>query len=315
MPLIVRDRARMRADLGVLRTGDEIAVDLRTLTRRRTDLVNDRARQINRLRDQLLEFFLALERGLSLTNKGPVRLLAGCQAPAAIRRSGAKRIETWLRNRGGEAPPRSPWPQSRQPWSSTPCFVARRWPLRWVARIAKGLGALDEEIVELDTPIETRFRRHRHAEVILSLPGMGVRLAAEFSRRSWRTRDEAENELFRCSRRYGPDTAGQVSTTCCGGAPSIRVTTATTSRSCAANGTSVTSGVPGRCRGICGLGQGRCCVTSRRTRTGSTRWSASRSVRPSTVLRCENCGRCWSGTGCSCGCRRRRGRWTSATRA
>ncbi|MFI6084080.1 transposase [Streptomyces sp. NPDC051217] len=40
----------MREDLGVLRPGDEIAVDLKILLRRRTDLVNDRTRQINRLR-------------------------------------------------------------------------------------------------------------------------------------------------------------------------------------------------------------------------------------------------------------------------
>ena len=96
---VIADQARMRRDLGLLRPGDAIAVDLRILTTRRTDLASDRTRQINRLRAQLLEFFHALERALDLTNKGPVILLAGYQTPAAIRRSGAKRIETWLRNR------------------------------------------------------------------------------------------------------------------------------------------------------------------------------------------------------------------------
>ncbi|WP_211347230.1 IS110 family transposase [Saccharothrix australiensis] len=52
----------MRTDLGVLRPGDEVAVYLRTPTRRRTDLVDGRTRQTNRLRDQLLAFFPALER-------------------------------------------------------------------------------------------------------------------------------------------------------------------------------------------------------------------------------------------------------------
>ncbi len=96
---VIADQARMRRDLGLLRPGDEIAVDLRTLTGRRTDLMCDRTRQINRLRAQLLEIFPALERELDLTNRGPVVLLTGYQTPAAIRRSGAKRIETWLRNR------------------------------------------------------------------------------------------------------------------------------------------------------------------------------------------------------------------------
>ncbi len=68
---VIADQARMRRDLGLLRPGDEIAVDLRILTTRRTDLMCDRTRQINRLRARLLEIFPALERELELTNKGP----------------------------------------------------------------------------------------------------------------------------------------------------------------------------------------------------------------------------------------------------
>ncbi|ATL88709.1 hypothetical protein SMALA_8500 [Streptomyces malaysiensis subsp. malaysiensis] len=72
----------MRKDLGLLRPGDEIAVDLRTLTARRLDLVNDRTRQTNRQWAQLLEFFPALERALNLSKKGPVVLLTSYQVPA-----------------------------------------------------------------------------------------------------------------------------------------------------------------------------------------------------------------------------------------
>lgn len=59
----------------------------------------DRPRQINRLRAQLSEMSAALERTLEVTNKGPVMLPTGFRTPAAIRRAGAWRIETWLRNR------------------------------------------------------------------------------------------------------------------------------------------------------------------------------------------------------------------------
>lgn len=48
---VIADQARMCQDLGLLRPGDENAVDLRILTGRRLDLVHDRTRQINRLRD------------------------------------------------------------------------------------------------------------------------------------------------------------------------------------------------------------------------------------------------------------------------
>lgn len=49
-----------------------------------------------------------------------------------------------------------------------------------VARIAKGVLALDEEIAELDALIQARFNEHRHATVIRSLPGMGTLLSVEF---------------------------------------------------------------------------------------------------------------------------------------
>ncbi|SPE99417.1 Transposase [Streptomyces sp. MA5143a] len=177
---VIADQARMRRDLGLLRPGDEIAVDLRTLTTRRTDLVCDRTRQINRLRSQLLEIFPALERVLDLTNKGPVLLLTGYQTPAAIRRSGARRIETWLKNRkahGAAALAKAAVDAAESQHTALP---GEKLAATMLVRLAKGVKALDEEIAELDALIEARFREHPHAEVIRSLPGMGARLGAEF---------------------------------------------------------------------------------------------------------------------------------------
>lgn len=91
---VIADQARMRRDLGLLRPGDEIAVDLRILTTRRSDLVADRTRQINRLRAQLLEIFPALERAFDYsTSKAALVLLTGYQTPAAIRRAGTAGIQ------------------------------------------------------------------------------------------------------------------------------------------------------------------------------------------------------------------------------
>ncbi|MFD9292302.1 IS110 family transposase [Streptomyces sp. NPDC060030] len=177
---VIADQARMRTDLGVLRPGDEIAVDLRTLVTRRTDLVCDRTRQINRLRAQLLEIFPALERSLDLTKKGPVLLLTGYQTPAAIRRAGAARITTWLKNRkvrSSEALARSVVEAADAQFTALP---GEKLAATMVARLAKGVMALDEEVAELDALIEGRFREHPHAEVIQSLPGMGTLLSAEF---------------------------------------------------------------------------------------------------------------------------------------
>ncbi|AWK76292.1 hypothetical protein CBI38_33075 (plasmid) [Rhodococcus oxybenzonivorans] len=90
---IIADQTRVRRDIGLMCPGDEIAVDMRILTGRRLDVVFDRTRQINRLRAQLLEVFPALERALTLTNKGPPILLTRYQTPSQIRRAGAARME------------------------------------------------------------------------------------------------------------------------------------------------------------------------------------------------------------------------------
>ncbi|MBQ1121874.1 IS110 family transposase [Streptomyces sp. B15] len=177
---VIADQARMRRDLGPLQPGDEIAVDLRTLSTRRTDLVADRTRQINRLRAQLLEIFPALERALNLTNKGPVMLLTGYQTPAAIRRSGARRIETWLRNRKVRAASTLAKTAVDAAEAQHTALPGERLAATMVVRLAKGVMALDEEIAQLEALIEARFREHQHAEVILSLPGMGKQMGAVF---------------------------------------------------------------------------------------------------------------------------------------
>jgi hypothetical protein len=49
-----------------------------------------------------------------------------------------------------------------------------------VRTLAKAVLALDEEIAGIDLQIAARFREHRDAEVIVSVPGMGPLLGAEF---------------------------------------------------------------------------------------------------------------------------------------
>jgi transposase len=177
---VIADQARMRHDLGVLRPGDEVAVDLRTLTARRTDFVCDRTRQVNRLRAQLLEIFPALERALTLTNRGPVLLLTGYQTPAAIRRAGVRRITTWLKNRNVRSAAEVARTAIEAAQAQHTALPGEKLAAMMVARLAKGVLDLNEEIAELDALIEARFRQHPHASVISSLPGMGSMLGAEF---------------------------------------------------------------------------------------------------------------------------------------
>lgn len=177
---VIADQARVRRDLGPLRAGDEIAVDLRILTNRRTDLVCDRTRQINRIRHQLLEYFPALERNLDLSRKGHLLLLTGYQTPDAIRRLGEQRLLHWLRHRKvrkADTVARVAIDAAQAQHITLP---GQKLAAAMVERLAKGVIALNLEIAEIEVMIEERFRRHRHAEVILTLPGFGPTLAAEF---------------------------------------------------------------------------------------------------------------------------------------
>lgn len=97
---IIADQARMRRGLSVLRPHAEESVELRLLVARRRDLVADRTRMINRLREMLLELWPALERRLDLSTHGPLVLLTGYQRPAEVRRLGVARLAAWLQARG-----------------------------------------------------------------------------------------------------------------------------------------------------------------------------------------------------------------------
>ena len=178
---VIADQARMRRDLQPLRPGDGIAVDLRILTARRADLVADRTRAINRLRAQLLEYFPALERAFDYsTSRAALILLTGYQTPDGLRRVGAARLETWLRKRkarNASAVATAALDAANAQHSTVP---GQQIAAAMVAHLAKEVMALDTEIAETETMIEDRFRRHRHAEIILSMPGFGVTLGAEF---------------------------------------------------------------------------------------------------------------------------------------
>src|SRR5271169_1837097 len=178
---VIADQARMRRDLQPLRAGDDITVELRILTARRTDLVADRTRAINRLRAQLLEYFPALERAFDYSNsKAALILLTGYQTPDGLRRAGAARLAAWLRKRKARNADAVAATAIDAANAQHSIVAGQQLAAAMVARLAEEVMSLDTEIAETETMIEDRFRRHRHAEIILSMPGFGVILGAEF---------------------------------------------------------------------------------------------------------------------------------------
>ncbi|MET7986883.1 IS110 family transposase [Streptomyces sp. NPDC005281] len=178
---VIADQARMRRDLQALQEWDEIAVDLKILTARRYDLAADRTRAINRMRAQLLEYFPALERTFDYAaSKAALTLLTGYQTPAGLRRVGPSRLATWLKNRkvrGAQAVADAAVAAAQAQHTTV---AGERTAAAMVNTLARSVMALDVEIAAVDASINARFREHRDAEVILSLPGMGPLLGAEF---------------------------------------------------------------------------------------------------------------------------------------
>ncbi|MGW6603279.1 IS110 family transposase [Streptomyces sp. NPDC055036] len=177
---VIADQARMRRDLAVLQPDDEHAIELRVLTNRRADLNADRTRRINRLRGQLTSIFPALERALDLGNVGPLILLTGYQTPAALRRTGRKRLETWLRNRHVRSPEDLATGALEAAERQHTAVPGEKITAQVIHTLAKEVMGLNEQITEIDKLIAARFREHELAEVISSMPGIGPLLGAEF---------------------------------------------------------------------------------------------------------------------------------------
>ncbi|UQA96810.1 IS110 family RNA-guided transposase [Streptomyces halobius] len=179
--LVIADTARMCRDLAPIRTEDDLVVALQLLTAHRADLIADRVRLINRLRDQLVGISPALERAFDYSaSKGALVMLTEYQTPAAIRRIGAKRLTTWLERRKvrNAAVVAATAVEAAQAQHTAPPGQKRAAKL--VCDLAHQLLALDERIKDNDREIRETFRLDERAEIIESLPGMGPILGAEF---------------------------------------------------------------------------------------------------------------------------------------
>jgi transposase len=177
---IIADQARMRTDLQPVRSADQISTDLRLLTARRTDLVYDRVRAINRLRATMLEYFPALEAAFDYSKKAPLILLSGYQTPEAIRRIGATRLAAWLRKRGCRGSANVARKAADAASAQRIVLRTEAVAARLVAQLAGQIAAIDTEIAQLDEQICERFDQHPDAPILLSMPGFGPVLAATF---------------------------------------------------------------------------------------------------------------------------------------
>jgi transposase len=178
---IIADQARMRTDLQPVRRADRIATDLRLLTSRRTDVVCDRVRAINRLRAMLLEYFPALERAFDYSkSKAALVLLSRYQTPDSLRRIGAARLAAWLKARGCPNSVTVAQTAVDAAYTQPSTLPTQTVGAVLVARLAAEITVIDAELKGIDTEIADRFEQHRSAGILTSMPGFGPVLAATF---------------------------------------------------------------------------------------------------------------------------------------
>lgn len=178
---VIADQARMRRDLQPLRAGDEISTGLRILTARRADKSADRVRAINRLQAQLLEYFPALERAFDYSrSKAALLLLTKHRTPDGIRRTRQTRLHAWLKKHGTRSSAAVAQAAVDAAKSQHTTVPAQHLWEQIVAALAREIITLDKELAELDALIGEKITEHRHTPSLLSMPGFGPVLAAEF---------------------------------------------------------------------------------------------------------------------------------------
>lgn len=179
---VIADQARMRRDLQPVREVDEHLIKLRMLTAYRADLSADRVRMLNRLRNQLLSYFPALERAFDFAGAiGPLKLLLGFRTPRTLREIGRSALVSWLKVHKVTHASRVADAALAAAHSQHTSLTGEEYAAGIVKRLARGIVKLTDELRELDRLIEHEFRQHHQADILTSMPGFGPRLAAEFA--------------------------------------------------------------------------------------------------------------------------------------
>ena len=163
--------------------GDTDQADgLKVLARAHQNLIWDRTRHTNRLRNDLREFFpAALFAFESLADRDTIAVLTKAPHPDQARRLSIAQIRSALRKggrqrnldrRASEIQQALRTPQLDAPPAVTTAFAAT------TKALVEVIAGLNTSIAELETELAAHFDEHPDADIYLSLPGLGVVLGA-----------------------------------------------------------------------------------------------------------------------------------------
>ena len=176
---VIAEVARLRRDLAVIDQDTDLVRNLAVLTGHRADLIADRVRMINRLRDLMTSVFPSLEREFDYAScKGALVLLTGYASPQRIRRIGQTRLVAWLRQRKVRNYAGVAARAVTAARAQTTVLPGQDIAESIIAELATNILALDERLKSLDAQIAETFDQHPQAAVIRSMPGFGPFLGA-----------------------------------------------------------------------------------------------------------------------------------------
>ena len=176
---VIAETARLRGDLAVIDADTDLVRNLAVLTAHRADLIADRVRMINRLRDLMTSVFPSLERAFAYSShKGALVLLTGYASPDRIRRVGQTRLAGWLRNRNVRRSADVAARAITAAKAQSIVLPGQELTASIIAELAGGILALDERLKALDAQIAETFAEHPQAAIVQSMPGFGPFLGA-----------------------------------------------------------------------------------------------------------------------------------------
>lgn len=180
---VIADQVRMRDDLRPVQPGRELDAELRLLVGRRAELVTDATRRAARLRDLLTSIHPGLERVVDVTGKLGLHLLTRFVTPAEIRDAGLEDVLAHLRQvRHVKASMVRALAEAAIDAAAAQHIAVpgQRVAADIIRDLAAEALAGRERLAQLDARIQEVLARHPDAALILSLPGMGATLTAEF---------------------------------------------------------------------------------------------------------------------------------------
>jgi len=179
---VIADHLRLRWEpFSEVRSREEDVAELRALVAHRRDLlVQDQTRRVTRLRELLVSVFPGLEATLDLTKKGPLCAVSRVARPAAVRRLGEARLARWLEARGVYGAKKLASRVVAAAKAQRHELPAAEAKAVLVAEIASEVLRTKERIDALEARLAELVEAHPEGKLVMSLPGMGAIMTAEF---------------------------------------------------------------------------------------------------------------------------------------